>query len=286
MVGVRLRAGALALVATVWADAALAQQPISGRSETLGITFAGRGEAEWCGPTVSIDLAADTAAAYDDMQAVQQMVGRIRAAVGHPRECPKAELVYFHAFAGGEPYFSMLATRLGRWRVFDVDPATLMPRCLDADADDARCADRVAAFSLMHQLFAEEAFSDLQLTEMLSVATASPLAWRGRASEGRLDIFDAEPGTSTATLADGAAEKERSGCEAKGGRFEVSTNGRSERVTSARTRCRKGGRTTTIEYVAWLRGSALYLFRIAATGSDVEAARTSERLVEMLPQIE
>lgn len=282
---VRLTPVALALLlATATTATEAAGSRMFGRSAELGVAFVARGEEAWCAPTIEIDLTAAVPDAYADTDALQRMIGRIRAAVTDPKECPKAEIVFFHAFVGNDPQFSLIATRLGRWRVLEIDPATRQPRCIDTDAADPRCADRVAAFETMHQVFADAAFANIRLTEMLSVGSDAAAAWEGKTSLGRLTIHDADQAPEA--TADALIETLRQPCEGARGRFTAAAGPRNDKIAAAGARCRIANKTEATEVVVWQRGGACYVFTLWGQGQEAEALRTRDRLLAILPMID
>jgi hypothetical protein len=210
MVDLRISAAAALLLAAVPALAA----PPSGRSD-LGFSFAAVGGDNWCAREVRVRLDADLTDAYADLRALSISMGRLRAGISAPDECPDVEVIALDAHVGGLPYMTGEMARFARWIVVWNDPATGLPKCL-AGPPDADCAPHARAYEAARLVHRDEPG---ELIHFLDPHREGLAEWRSGSFVGTMRHvpYDAlRPGTTARDVARDLEFLQARECAARG----------------------------------------------------------------------
>lgn len=264
------------VVATIVATTGMlgAQEPIQGRSADLGFTFQATGGPSWCQSVVSIELEAASAAAYEsDWRKLEQALGRVRAAISAPRECPQAVAIRIQAKVDGAKAYSAQMSRLGRWIVVWDAPATGEPDCLAGRAGDA-CARAVEAYTLLRDALQGREFADIQLTRFLDSESPVQAEWRGRRHVGQIRTMTASdigfPFLPSADLMAVAVQRAASdACTSSGGQIAIDQLGeKTEDFARLRFLCRGGADPHAGDLIVFRRDMHIHVLSLRSGVSD------------------
>jgi hypothetical protein len=272
---------ALGALALLLSSAALAQtEPVQGRSRELGIAFELAGGSDWCRPTVTIQLAAADATAFQP-EAVPflQMIGRIRAII--EAQCKATERLIVAGYVARKPVFAAEMLRLTRWRRFvPLDPESLRPVCHSParPEQDIECLKRIAAYATGTQLMQGEGFADYEITSAMEEREDLHLAWTTGRATGALKIshrseFDHRY-TSNAAFAEANLPAVEQACRDTGGqpsRLPPADHG--ETLSYRSVTCRAPGRPAMLNVLMVAsEGDWFYLFSLWSEEPHLAAA--------------
>lgn len=181
----RLLGAALLFTGSLSAPAA---EPVRGQSRELGIKFELAGNADWCNPTVVVELSSDNASVYQPESApLLKMIGRIRAIIND--QCPKVERILYVGFAGDQKVFAAEMTKLTRWRrVISLDPEIETPACKATGQKADACDRRVAGYVKVMQLMSGPFFADIELTSVMEERVDLDVGWGANHAFGALKL--------------------------------------------------------------------------------------------------
>jgi len=167
---------------------AAAAEPVRGQSRELGIKFELAGDADWCNPTLVVELSSDKASVYQPEGApLLKMIGRIRAIIND--QCSKVERILYVGFAGDQKVFAAEMTKLTQWRrVINLDPETETPACKPTEQNDDPCQKRVAAYVKVMQVMSGPFFADIELTSVMEGRDDRDVGWEANHAFGALKL--------------------------------------------------------------------------------------------------
>jgi hypothetical protein len=168
-------------VSLVALGSAHAVEPPRGESHELGIEFAVRGAALWCGPNVRVDLLSKRRSAFNlEGEAFAKMLARLRAVV--QSECPQVERIRFEAKEPNDKILFFELTRLGQWQRIMRLTTNGVPEC----GGSARCERKATTYAIAHRLLRGELFQNFVIVP----ADVDHTTWRVGDIFGRIAILD------------------------------------------------------------------------------------------------
>lgn len=254
---------AIFLTVLVFVGSAYAEG-IHGRSADLGFTFE-TPKSPWCDRVVEIELSApDTETYRRDPRAFEQALGRLRAAVLSPSECPAAKAIQVDAKVGGATVVRATMSAFSRWIIVWEPNADGRPSCFNHTEDEA-CKSYAEAYRLWREIDLTIGAPEVQLSTFLDTQKSTQVEWTAQDLTGQLRTLPVVPddGASVAILAQALTENAAETC---------GTGWHTERkefadgqVISQTWTCKQGKVTTNEALVITMRNGYYFVFSSRAT---------------------
>jgi hypothetical protein len=260
--------GAVLTLVVGTVDIAFAQSGLSGRSADLGFTFV-TPEVNWCGDIVRIELSANDAGTFErDTRALEQALGRLRAAATAPSECPRAQTIKIDAKVNGTAVRRATMSAFSRWIIVWEDIPSGSVLCFDTE-DRQACRPYAAAFEFWRDIAASKAAPPFQLTSFLETQRGTQAEWTADGLVGQLRVLPVsaiESETNAERIVDAIVSNAADAC-GKSWQLLLKTKV-SEQLSRADIRCNSGNRAGSESLIILAKASYYYIFSMRGVGRD------------------
>lgn len=260
--------GAVLTLVVGTVDFAFAQTGLSGRSADLGFTFA-TPEVNWCGETVRIELSASDAGTFErDTRALEQALGRLRAAATAPSECPRARSIKIDAKVNGTSVRRATMSAFSRWIVVWEDISNGSALCFDTE-NRQECRPYAAAFEFWRDIAALKAAPPFQLTSFLETQRGAQAEWTADGLVGQLRVLPVsalESEINAELIVDAILSNAAESC-GKSWQLLLKTKV-SEQLSRADIRCNSVNRDEPESLMVLAKASYYFIFSMRGVGKD------------------